>query len=353
MATAKYLLTSIAAALLLLLPPTDAAAFRRRPTAVFAFGDSILDAGNNNFFPTLFRSNHRPYGVDFPGGVATGRFSDGKLATDVVVSALGIKELLPAYLDPVLTDPGLLTGASFASAGSGLDDLTARQANVLTMGRQLAYFQEALGRMRRAAGGLAAGRAVENGLFMVAAGSNDVMFGLLLRRNCSVPEYHDLMLGNLEVFIKKLVNMGAQKFAVLGLPPIGCLPLQMGLAGHRASRTCVARQNIDAQSYNTKLQALILRLQISLPLGSKLAYVDIYTPLINTILSPSAYGFERAMEGCCGSGYLEMGPLCNALSAVCPNPSNYVFWDAVHPTHKTYAILAANFLHNVLPTLYY
>jgi hypothetical protein len=37
---------------------------------------------------------------------------------------LGIKELLPAYLDEDTKDEDLLTGVCFASSGSGLDPLT-------------------------------------------------------------------------------------------------------------------------------------------------------------------------------------------------------------------------------------
>jgi hypothetical protein len=37
---------------------------------------------------------------------------------------LGLKELVPPYLDPNLSDEELMTGVSFASAGSGFDPLT-------------------------------------------------------------------------------------------------------------------------------------------------------------------------------------------------------------------------------------
>jgi hypothetical protein len=47
------------------------------------FGDSVVDAGNNNRLPTLVRADFPPYGRDFPATHApTGRFCNGKLATD-------------------------------------------------------------------------------------------------------------------------------------------------------------------------------------------------------------------------------------------------------------------------------
>lgn len=49
------------------------------------FGDSIVDAGNNDdIMTTLARCNYPPYGIDFDGGIPTGRFSNGKVATDFI-----------------------------------------------------------------------------------------------------------------------------------------------------------------------------------------------------------------------------------------------------------------------------
>ncbi|MFS7933586.1 putative triacylglycerol lipase [Helianthus anomalus] len=52
--------------------------------AVIVFGDSSVDAGNNNHIQTVLKSNFRPYGRDFFGGKATGRFSNGRVPTDFI-----------------------------------------------------------------------------------------------------------------------------------------------------------------------------------------------------------------------------------------------------------------------------
>lgn len=46
------------------------------------FGDSIVDAGNNNYLHTIVKANFPPYGRDFIEHRATGRFCNGKLASD-------------------------------------------------------------------------------------------------------------------------------------------------------------------------------------------------------------------------------------------------------------------------------
>jgi hypothetical protein len=92
--------------------------------AIIVFGDSSVDAGNNNFIPTVARSNFQPYGRDFLGGKATGRFSNGRIPTDFISESFGIKEYVPAYLDPKYNISDFATGVSFASAATGYDNAT-------------------------------------------------------------------------------------------------------------------------------------------------------------------------------------------------------------------------------------
>jgi hypothetical protein len=119
----RQLLGGILLLLLLLLGRT--AAVGARVTAVIVFGDSTVDAGNNNAVQTVVRSNFPPYGRDFPGRRATGRFCNGRLATDFYSEAYGLRPFVPAYLDPDYGIRDFATGVCFASAGSGLDVTTA------------------------------------------------------------------------------------------------------------------------------------------------------------------------------------------------------------------------------------
>lgn len=52
------------------------------PVALYVFGDSLSDAGNNNRFPTQIRVNFLPYGIDFIP--ASGRFSNGRIVPDFI-----------------------------------------------------------------------------------------------------------------------------------------------------------------------------------------------------------------------------------------------------------------------------
>uniref|UniRef100_A0A2P2KB04 GDSL esterase/lipase APG-like n=1 Tax=Rhizophora mucronata TaxID=61149 RepID=A0A2P2KB04_RHIMU len=93
--------------------------------AVITFGDSAVDVGNNNYLPTIYRANYPPYGRDFINNQPTGRFCNGKLATDLTAETLGFTTYPPAYLSPEASGKNLLIGANFASAASGYDEKAA------------------------------------------------------------------------------------------------------------------------------------------------------------------------------------------------------------------------------------
>jgi hypothetical protein len=48
------------------------------------FGDSLVDVGNNDYIHTIVKANLPPYGRDFEGNVATGRFCNGMLLSDMI-----------------------------------------------------------------------------------------------------------------------------------------------------------------------------------------------------------------------------------------------------------------------------
>lgn len=59
-------------------------ASKNNVSCILVFGDSSVDPGNNNILPTTMKGNFLPYGMNFFGGRPTGRFSNGRLATDFI-----------------------------------------------------------------------------------------------------------------------------------------------------------------------------------------------------------------------------------------------------------------------------
>lgn len=311
-------------------------------SAIFVFGDSTVDPGNNNYVETLFKSNYPPYGRDFPNQIPTGRFSNGRLVTDYIGSYLGIKECVPPYLDSTLSLNELMTGVSFASAASGLDPFTAHLSNVIPIPKQLEYFREYKRKLEGKIGKERSLTLIKKAAFLISAGTNDFaisyFFTQIQQRTYTIVGYQQFLFHQLLQLIKGLQDEGAQLIGVVGLPPIGCLPVIITLFSddliHNNGRDCIEYISSVARDYNIFLQNKLSEMQTH---GMKIIYADIYTPIYNIIQDHDhKFGFDVMNKGCCGSGILETGLACNSNSYVCDDASKYLFWDSVHPTQAAY-----------------
>lgn len=104
------------------------------------------------------------------------------------------------------------------------------------------------------------------------------------------------------IMSQQLFAMGARNFGVTGLPPVGCIPLQLTLETFKSSmipgfsaqhpKECIQYQNDAAQSYNMKLQQMIQELvqQLDSVETSKIIYLNIYNSLLDMSNNPQKYG---------------------------------------------------------------
>ncbi|KAJ8447974.1 hypothetical protein Cgig2_028850 [Carnegiea gigantea] len=300
-------------------------------SAILVFGDSTADPGNNNYITTPFKSNFAPYGKDFPSRMPTGSYA-------------GLKEFVPAYLDTTLNVAELMTGVSFASAGSGYDPLTPRLSGVIPMSKQLEYFKEYISKIEIVLGPEKTKEHISKAVCIVSAVTNDFVvnyFTVPVRRKMyTIAQYQQFLVENVHQFVQSLWELGVRKIAVSGGPPIGCLPVVITLKSN--SGGCIDSLSAVVQDYNKLLQEDIQALHHTLANNktSKIVYIDTYTPLTDILKGlPSKYGFEEVRRGCCGTGYVEASFLCNPSSPVCHDPSKYAFWDSIHPTEMAYFLI--------------
>ncbi|KAG2692829.1 hypothetical protein I3843_08G068100 [Carya illinoinensis] len=236
--------------------------------AVIAFGDSIVDPGNNNYLRTVVKCNFPPYGQDFKGKVPTGRFGNGKVPSDLI---------------------DLITGACFASGGSGYDPLTPKLVSVLSMSDQLEMFKEYKAKLKGIVGEERTNFILSKSLLiLVVAGRDDIANTYFVSHarelEYDVPSYTDLMLDEATTFFN-----------------------------------CSEKYNQAAELFNMKLSASLDSLNRNLP-NSKMIYLDVYTPLLDLIENPKKYGFEFANKGCCG---IEVAIPCNPASPTYTDASKY------------------------------
>ncbi|KAM7481089.1 hypothetical protein LguiB_005672 [Lonicera macranthoides] len=317
------------------------------PQSVMIFGDSILDSGNNNYLQTIAKCDFHPYGRDFKGGIATGRFTNGKTPADLLVEMLGIKDLVPAYLDPKLQNKDLPTGVSFASGSTGYDDQTAEFFSVLSFSDQLGLFKEYIKKLKEIVGEEKANKILSDSIYVVSSVSVDLAltyFTIGVRRlQFNVAAYTDFLVASASKFVQEIYKLGARKMALFGAPPIGCVPFSRTTGGG-PFRRCSKVLNQAAKLYNTKLLSQLDSLNASLP-QARVVYIDIYNPLNDLIQNPTKYGFDVVDKGCCGTGTVELAIFCNRLSPTCSNDTKYLFWDSFHPTERGYRLITQRIVH--------
>ncbi|XP_022958433.1 GDSL esterase/lipase At5g22810-like [Cucurbita moschata] len=332
----------------LLLAPVSQSLANGQPLvpAMFTFGDSVLDVGINNHLKTLMKANFPPYGRDFVTHNPTGRFCNGKLASDFTAEYLGFTSYPQAYLGEA-GGKNLLIGASFASAASGYLDTTAHLYNALSLTQQLEYYKEYQNKVAEFAGKTNASAIISGAIYLVSAGSNDFLQNYyvnpLVYKKYTVTQFADILIASYVNFIQNLYALGARRIGVTTLPPLGCLPTAITIFGSD-SNECVGKLNNDAVSFNSKLNATSQSLHANLP-GLNLVVLDTYKPLYQLVTKPAENGFFEARKACCGTGLLETSILCNKESVgTCANASEYVFWDGFHPSEAANKFLADNLL---------
>ncbi|KAI0488050.1 hypothetical protein KFK09_027874 [Dendrobium nobile] len=312
--------------------------------AIITFGDSTVDVGNNDYLHTIFKADFPPYGRDFKNHEATGRFCNGKLATDITAETLGFTTFPVAYLSPQASGKNLLIGANFASAASGYYDGTAILYHAIPLSQQLEYYKEYQSKLAKVAGSSKASSIISQALYILSAGASDFVqnyyINPYLYKIYSPDEFSSFLVGIFSDFVTDLYKLGARRIGVTTLPPIGCLPASITLFG-KGSNGCVSRLNSDAQGFNKKINSAVSSLTKKLP-QLKIAIFDIYQPLYDLVANPSKSGFFEARRGCCGTGTVETTSLlCNPKSiGTCPNATGYVFWDSVHPSEAANQVLA-------------
>jgi len=322
--------------------------------ALCIFGDSVVDVGNNNNLITLVKANFPPYGRDFVTHRPTGRFCNGKLATDFTAESLGFTSYPPAYLSQDARGKNLLTGANFASGSSGYYDRTALLYGAISLPQQLSYYKEYQTKVVNMVGNSKAQSIFSGAIHLLSAGSSDFVqnyyINPLLNGAYSHDQFSDILLRSYSIFIQNLYGLGARRIAVTCLPPIGCLPAAITLFG-AGSNQCVERLNQDAISFNMKLNSTSQSLQNRFP-GLILVVFDIYQPLLDIITNPAENGFFEVRKACCGTGTIETSLLCNANSpGTCSNATGYVFWDGFHPSEATNQVLSTDLLLQGAPLI--
>ncbi|KAM7516075.1 hypothetical protein LguiA_005658 [Lonicera macranthoides] len=296
---------------------------------IYIFGDSTMDVGTNNYLNGSLATANRPYnGIDYPHSIPTGRFSNGYNTADLLASKLGdYKRSPPPFLELVTRlstfKRDIMRGVNFASGGAGVFYDTGKTAF------QIQQFSTVCGNITETLGSpAAANRLISNSLYIISVGSNDIFD--YLRPNPVIDTQETLISnfrGNYTTHLQNLYNLGARKFGIIGVPPIGCTPAARVYNGSN----CVQEANELAQAFYTTTFELLKNFSSQFQ-DVKYSLGNAYQMTISVIDNAVANGFKNITSACCGNGTLNAENRCEPGVNLCSNRDEYLFWDMYHPT---------------------
>jgi phospholipase/lecithinase/hemolysin len=273
-------------------------------TAIYAFGDSLSDAGNDFILTGGAIPASPPY--------FAGHFSNGPTWVEDLSRNLGLGTLRP------LLAGGTDYAFGGATTGSSVPGATVIAPNIT---QQVDLFSL-----------LALGHAPSTGLYTLWIGSNDVIQALddVLAKTLSIPDAQaDLAKGaqTAAEALQTLASEGAKTFIVPLVPDIGRAPLANGDATTGALATALSAD------YNADLTS-----DISLYIASDaiaVYFLDTFSLLDAAVADPAAFGYSNVTDPCYTGSVTGSGP------PACATPNNYLFWDHEHPSEPGHEMLAA------------
>ncbi|KAL6848533.1 hypothetical protein ACP4OV_021827 [Aristida adscensionis] len=319
--------------------------------AMYVFGDSTADVGNNDYLPwSIARADFPHNGVDFPGGKPTGRFSNGLIGVDFLAIDMGFSRSPPPYLSLIANaasssdmmsnkTTAAVTGVNFASGGSGVLDST---GTTISMSKQIEYFSDLKDQMATRLSADRVSALLSKSIFLISAGANDAFDFFSQNRSpdsTALQQFSEALISTYDSHVKTLYNLGARKFAVINVPLIGCCPYWRS---QNPTGECIETLNQLAKSLNDGISNLFSSLSSEMK-GMKYSIASSYELVSSLIENPQAAGFEEVKRACCGGGRFNAQEGCTPNSSCCSDRSKYLFWDLLHPTQATSKFAALAF----------
>ncbi len=296
-------------------------------STIYAFGDSLSDAGNVSVASGLFTNipvsppyYHTNYGAF---RVSASVFSNGPVWVQDLSVALGLGTL----------EPSLVGGNDFAYGGAQTGS-TPQSANnpmgflpLLDLPAQLDQFE------------IQNRRPSASALYTLSIGGNDVTSILSAGQLTAEQQATDITasINNEVSFVHSLAQDGANNVLVMNVPDLGAVPEESGNA---------ALATLLSAEYNAQL-ATALASEAAMD-GINLHILDAQALIDRGVADPSAYGFDNVTTPVWSGNYTSSSSGTLATTDL-TEQNQYLFWDHIHPTENGQSLLASAAAAQVVP----
>jgi phospholipase/lecithinase/hemolysin len=274
-------------------------------TTIYAFGDSLSDAGNAFIATGGAIPASPPY--------SAGRFSNGAIWVQDLSRSLGLGVVRPA----------LSGGTDFAVGGAETGTTPVHQANAIDLPTQVAAFVALVP------------SPPSDALYALWIGSNDLL-DILAASGLSQAQGQaaaDKAVANVKSAVGARRGHSAAHLLTLTVPDLGVTP-QVRELGPAARANATALSLYFDEHLKTVLQSIAARS------GLDLKIVDTFALIDAVVASPATYGFRNVSTPCWTGTFSGMGGTLCAMTRVAQN--RHLFWDHLHPTARGHALIASD-----------
>ena len=270
-------------------------------STIYAFGDSLSDAGNDYAASGGLLPSSPPY--------SDGRFSNGKVWVQDLAAKLGLPNVR-ASLDG---------GHDFAYGGAEAGSETLHSATPIDLPSQLVQF---LAQDPHPAA---------NALYTLSIGANDLLDAIPVYASNPAGAVADVTAAaaNEVKFVASLIADGAKNFDILNVPDLGVTPEERD-AGTTAAATTLSAQ-YDA-AIGTSLAQLASQDHVAIHL------VDTFTLIDQGVANPHEFGLKNVTTPVWTGNYYD--PFSGHLNVHGAAQNTYLFFDHLHPTAAGHEIVA-------------
>ena len=275
--------------------------------AIYAFGDSLSDAGNA-FIATGGAIPGAPY--------VNGQFTNGPIWLQTLATGLGLSPLTPS----------LAGGTDFAVGSAESGNTLFHTAGPADLPNQLNSFE------------LTHTVADPNALFVIWLGANDLEAIPASATSLQIGTDLAAIAGNIDAGIGTLAGLGAKNFLVVTVPDLGKTPLALSQGPVAAAGISAVAASLDSTLVQGSVPAGIPSLAtIASVDGLNLKVLDTYSLLDALIANPAPFGFTN-VTGQCVTGAVNFvgGTACSNNPAI---QNQFLFWDQQHPTAAGHALI--------------
>jgi phospholipase/lecithinase/hemolysin len=269
---------------------------------IVVFGDSLSDVGN--IYDVMDGSL-----PDSSLGYYSGRFANGPVWVEHLALLLN---------EPVPT-PSRNGGRNYAHGGSLVDHSLIFRPNLADQVFNLSV-------------------ASSTDLHIIWAGGNDMLDVDLSLPTESQNTIAKQVVGQINNNIDRLYSIGARRFLVLNLPPLGDTPL----ARATLTEADAAKLNSLSAVFNWELEEELFKATLDNP-GIDIIGFDVHSVVTMAIENPGTFGLTNVTDSATefdldGSWFFPAG-VATAPPAPGVDPDLYLFYDGLHPTAVGHEIL--------------